>query len=65
MAALPLAALALVRVMALERGIRPTSTLERLDALAEDGRLEARFAEQYQQVIQLRWILVNTFVFSH
>ena len=42
-----------VRVMALERGIRPTSTLERLDALAEDGRLEPRFAEDLAEALSL------------
>ncbi|WP_404296098.1 putative nucleotidyltransferase substrate binding domain-containing protein [Halomonas sp.] len=42
-----------VRVMALERGIRPTSTLERLDALAADGRLEPRFAEDLGEALSL------------
>ncbi|PXX98469.1 DUF294 nucleotidyltransferase-like domain-containing protein [Halomonas sp. LBP4] len=42
-----------VRAMALERGIRVTSTLERLDALAEDGRLEARFAEDLGEALSL------------
>lgn len=42
-----------VRVMALERGIRPTSTLERLDALADDGRLEPRFAEDLAEALSL------------
>ncbi|MDN3523470.1 putative nucleotidyltransferase substrate binding domain-containing protein [Halomonas ramblicola] len=42
-----------VRVMALERGIRVTSTLERLDALAADGRLEARFAEDLGEALSL------------
>ncbi|MCH4564053.1 DUF294 nucleotidyltransferase-like domain-containing protein [Halomonas sp. EGI 63088] len=42
-----------VRAMALERGIRLTSTLERLDALAEDGRLEARFAEDLGEALSL------------
>ncbi|MBF7053972.1 cyclic nucleotide-binding/CBS domain-containing protein [Halomonas sp. KAO] len=42
-----------VRVMALERGIRPTSTLERLEALAADGRLEPRFAEDLAEALAL------------
>ncbi len=42
-----------VRVMALERGIRVTSTLERLDALAADGRLEPRFAEDLSEALSL------------
>lgn len=42
-----------VRVMALERGIRATSTLERLDALAADGRLEPRFAEDLSEALSL------------
>ncbi|PMR79673.1 putative nucleotidyltransferase substrate binding domain-containing protein [Halomonas urumqiensis] len=42
-----------VRAMALERGIRVTSTLERLDALAADGRLEARFAEDLGEALSL------------
>jgi len=42
-----------VRVMALERGIRPTSTLERLEALAADGRLEPRFAEDLAEALSL------------
>ncbi len=42
-----------VRVMALERRIRPTSTLERLDALAADGRLEANFAEDLGEALSL------------
>ncbi|WP_299312099.1 putative nucleotidyltransferase substrate binding domain-containing protein [uncultured Halomonas sp.] len=42
-----------VRVMALERRIRPTSTLERLDALAADGRLEPRFAEDLGEALSL------------
>ncbi|GAA0619152.1 DUF294 nucleotidyltransferase-like domain-containing protein [Halomonas beimenensis] len=42
-----------VRVMALERRIGVTSTLERLDALVEDGRLEARFAEDLGEALSL------------
>jgi CBS domain-containing protein len=42
-----------VRTMALERRIRPTSTLERLDALAADGRLEPRFAEDLGEALSL------------
>ncbi|MFO7649304.1 putative nucleotidyltransferase substrate binding domain-containing protein [Halomonas campaniensis] len=42
-----------VRTMALERRIRPTSTLERLDALAADGRLEASFAEDLGEALSL------------
>lgn len=42
-----------VRAMALERGIHVTSTLERLEALAEDGRLEARFAEDLGEALSL------------
>ncbi|WP_372611122.1 DUF294 nucleotidyltransferase-like domain-containing protein [Halomonas sp.] len=42
-----------VRTMALERGIRVTSTLERLDALVEDGRLEASFAEDLGEALSL------------
>ena len=37
----------------LERGIRATSTLERLDALVADGRLEARFAEDLGEALSL------------
>ncbi|GEK49155.1 cyclic nucleotide-binding protein [Bisbaumannia pacifica] len=42
-----------VRTLALERGIRPTSTLARLEALAADGRLEARFAEDLGEALAL------------
>jgi CBS domain-containing protein len=42
-----------VRTLALERGIRSTSTLERLDALVADGRLEARFAEDLGEALSL------------
>ncbi|WP_016853643.1 putative nucleotidyltransferase substrate binding domain-containing protein [Halomonas smyrnensis] len=42
-----------VRVMALERGILATGTLERLDALAADGRLEERFAEDLGEALSL------------
>ncbi len=42
-----------VRTMALERSIRVTSTLERLDALVEDGRLEASFAEDLGEALSL------------
>ncbi|MDR5860786.1 cyclic nucleotide-binding/CBS domain-containing protein [Halomonas eurihalina] len=42
-----------VRVMALERNITVTSTLERLDALVADGRLEARFAEDLGEALSL------------
>ncbi|MFC3390078.1 DUF294 nucleotidyltransferase-like domain-containing protein [Aidingimonas halophila] len=42
-----------VRTLALERSIQPTSTLERLDALVEDGRLEARFAEDLGESLSL------------
>ena len=42
-----------VRVMALERGIMVTSTLDRLDALVEDGRLDARFAEDLGEALAL------------
>ena len=42
-----------VRTLALERGIRATSTLDRLDALAEDGRLEANFAEDLGEALAL------------
>jgi CBS domain-containing protein len=42
-----------VRTLALERGIRATSTLARLDALAEEGRLEARFAEDLGEALSL------------
>ncbi|MCK2184779.1 putative nucleotidyltransferase substrate binding domain-containing protein [Halomonas getboli] len=42
-----------VRVMALERGILATGTLERLDALAADGRIEERFAEDLGEALSL------------
>ncbi|EPC02985.1 cyclic nucleotide-binding protein [Litchfieldella anticariensis FP35 = DSM 16096] len=42
-----------VRTLALERRIRPTSTLERLDALAEEGRLEESFAEDLGEALSL------------
>ncbi|GEK74255.1 MULTISPECIES: putative nucleotidyltransferase substrate binding domain-containing protein [Halomonas] len=42
-----------VRVMALERGILATGTLDRLDALAADGRLEERFAEDLGEALSL------------
>ncbi|PMR76717.1 putative nucleotidyltransferase substrate binding domain-containing protein [Billgrantia endophytica] len=42
-----------VRTMALERRIRPTSTLERLEALAADGRLEERVAEDLAEALSL------------
>ncbi|GGY08924.1 cyclic nucleotide-binding protein [Litchfieldella qijiaojingensis] len=42
-----------VRTLALERRIRPTSTLERLDALAEEGRLEESFAEDLGEALAL------------
>ncbi|WP_183382950.1 DUF294 nucleotidyltransferase-like domain-containing protein [Halomonas stenophila] len=42
-----------VRVMALERRIAVTSTLDRLDALVADGRLEARFAEDLEEALSL------------
>lgn len=42
-----------VRTMALERRIKPTSTLERLDALAADGRLEERVAEDLGEALSL------------
>ncbi|TFH88644.1 cyclic nucleotide-binding/CBS domain-containing protein [Billgrantia azerbaijanica] len=42
-----------VRTMALERRIRPTSTLERLDALAADGRLDERTAENLGEALSL------------
>ncbi|SDL98873.1 CBS domain-containing protein [Franzmannia pantelleriensis] len=42
-----------VRTLALERGVRATSTLDRLDALAEDGRLEASFAEDLGEALAL------------
>ncbi|MDN3557340.1 DUF294 nucleotidyltransferase-like domain-containing protein [Halomonas maura] len=42
-----------VRVMALERRIAVTSTLDRLDALVADGRLEARVAEDLGEALSL------------
>lgn len=42
-----------VRTLALERGIHTTSTLERLSALAEDGCLEASFAEDLGEALSL------------
>lgn len=42
-----------VRTLALERRIYPTSTLERLDALAEEGRLEDSFAEDLGEALAL------------
>ena len=42
-----------VRTMALERRIRATSTLDRLDALAEDGRLDRRFADDLGEALAL------------
>ncbi|RDB43482.1 cyclic nucleotide-binding/CBS domain-containing protein [Halomonas sp. DQ26W] len=42
-----------VRTMALERRIKPTSTLERLEALAADGRLEERVAEDLSEALSL------------
>ncbi|MGQ4878752.1 DUF294 nucleotidyltransferase-like domain-containing protein [Billgrantia sp. LNSP4103-1] len=42
-----------VRTMALERRIQPTSTLERLEALAADGRLEQRVAEDLAEALSL------------
>ena len=42
-----------VRTMALERRIKPTSTLERLEALAADGRLDERVAEDLSEALSL------------
>ncbi|MGM0857354.1 MAG: putative nucleotidyltransferase substrate binding domain-containing protein [Pseudomonadota bacterium] len=42
-----------VRTMALERRIHATSTLDRLDALAEDGRLNRRFADDLGEALAL------------
>ncbi|WP_434986712.1 putative nucleotidyltransferase substrate binding domain-containing protein [Vreelandella zhaodongensis] len=42
-----------VRTMALERRINATSTLDRLDALAADGRLDRRFAEDLGEALAL------------
>ncbi|GEN25470.1 cyclic nucleotide-binding protein [Halomonas cupida] len=48
-----------VRSLALERGIRATSTLERLEALVIDGRVERRDADDLGEALQvfseLRW----------
>lgn len=42
-----------VRTMALERRITATSTLDRLDALAIDGRLDRRFADDLGEALAL------------
>lgn len=42
-----------VRTLALERRIQPTSTFERLDALADEGRLEESFAEDLGEALAL------------
>jgi CBS domain-containing protein len=42
-----------VRTMALERRIKATSTLDRLDALAADGRLDRRFADDLGEALAL------------
>src|SRR5690554_6328732 len=42
-----------VRTMALERRIKPTSTLDRLEALVVDGRLDERTAENLGEVFLL------------
>jgi len=42
-----------VRTLALERRIRATSTLARLDALVADGRLEAEFAADLGEALSL------------
>lgn len=42
-----------VRTMALERRINATATLDRLDALAEDGRLDRRFADDLGEALAL------------
>lgn len=42
-----------VRTMALERRIKATSTLDRLDALATDGRLDRRFADDLGEALAL------------
>ncbi|BBI72292.2 hypothetical protein HAALTHF_20110n [Vreelandella aquamarina] len=39
--------------MALERRINATSTLDRLDALAADGRLDRRFADDLGEALAL------------
>ena len=42
-----------VRTMALERRIKPTSTLDRLEALVVDGRLDERTAENLGEALSL------------
>jgi CBS domain-containing protein len=42
-----------VRTMALERRIKATSTLDRLDALAADGRLDRAFADDLGEALAL------------
>lgn len=42
-----------VRTMALERGIVATSTLDRLDALVENGRLKRHFADDLGEALAL------------
>ncbi|MBS9404848.1 cyclic nucleotide-binding/CBS domain-containing protein [Halomonas sp. TRM85114] len=42
-----------VRTLAMERRIHVTSTLERLDALAEDGRLKRDFADDLGEALSL------------
>ncbi|SFU84304.1 DUF294 nucleotidyltransferase-like domain-containing protein [Halomonas korlensis] len=42
-----------VRTLALERRIHATSTLERLDALAQDGRLKRDFADDLGEALSL------------
>jgi CBS domain-containing protein len=42
-----------VRTLALERRITATSTLDRLEALVADGRLEERFAEDLGEALSL------------
>jgi CBS domain-containing protein len=42
-----------VRTLAMERRIHATSTLERLDALAEDGRLKRDFADDLGEALSL------------
>ena len=42
-----------VRTMALERRIKATSTFDRLDALAVDGRLDRRFADDLGEALAL------------
>ncbi|MBZ9559270.1 MULTISPECIES: putative nucleotidyltransferase substrate binding domain-containing protein [unclassified Modicisalibacter] len=41
------------RALALEHRLRPTSTLARLEALADEGHLEARFAEDLGEALTL------------